>query len=306
MTTLTWTGFAQDGNPNNPKNWNPEGIPNVNTAVIFPYGKIEIKPDYTWSAASIVCEGGSQVGFASLPYVSGSFTVQSGAAAFITAPSGTLDVTSLIVLGGSKFISALAVSAVSLSVTSGSSFIAQHGLDVATTVAIWGGSHGEAYGDVKLGHEPEVQPGSSWNCDSQQNCYAKGTMILMHGSTVKAIEDIREGDMVFGGRVVNWVGVSHKPAKFVEVDGLTVTDKHLIYWAGFLYQARVIPGVVASDYSGPYYHLQCEKHVPIYANGIVSESFLDVDGYDDMETLSGKRLEKRFTRNDAFAPIVEV
>lgn len=306
MNTLTWTGSARDGNPNNPNNWQPQERPNANTNVVFPWGTIQIEPGYSWAAHSVTLTGGSQVAFASIPYVSGSFTVQSGAKAFITALDGKLDVTSLIIQGGSELISARMVVAVSLSITSGSSFTAQNGLDVSTCVEVQGGSHGHAYGNVQLGHKPDVQLGSSWDCDTQQNCYAKGTLILMDDGTQKEIQDIRAGDKINGGHVVNWVGVSNKPADFVRIGDLIVTDKHLIYREGFLFQACVIPGAVKSDYTGEYYHIQCNVHVPVIANGIPSESFLDTDGYTDLETLSGERLQRRFSRHDAFAEIVEV
>lgn len=306
MTTLTWTGFASNGNPNDPKNWHPQEKPTINTPVVFPWGTINLDPGHSWVAASVTLMGGARVGFASLPYVSGEFTVESGAAAFITAASGSLDVTTLTVNGGSEFISALPVMAVSVSITAGSRFIAQNGLEVATSVTVWGGSHGKAYGSVVMGHEPGVQLGSSWDCDSQQNCYAAGTMILMDDGTEHSIETIRVGDKIHGGHAVNWVGHSSRKADFVKIGSLIVTDKHLIFQGDVLYQARVIPGAVPVNYTGPYYHIQCSRHVPVIANGIVSESFLDTDGYTDLETLSGERLPRRFSRSDAFATIVEV
>lgn len=306
MTTLTWTGFANNGNPNDQKNWQPQERPTINTPVVFPWGKIELQPGYSWAAFSVTVTGGARVNFASLPYVSGAFTVQSGGAAFITALSGSLDITNLLVNGGATFISARPVVAVSLTVTSGSNFTAQNGLDVSTSVTVEGGSRGEAYGNVQLGHQPEVQPGSSWECDTQQNCYAEGTMIRMVDGSACAIENIRAGDVIWDGHRVNWVGVSRRAADFVKIGSLIVTDKHLILHGDVLYQARVIPGAVPVDYDGAYYHIQCDRHVPVIANGVISESFLDTDGYTDLETLSGERLPRRFSRDDAFATIVEV
>lgn len=306
MTTLTWTGSANDGNPNNPDNWYPQGIPNTYTAVVFPWGDIKIEPGYSWSASSITVTGGAQVAFASIPHVSGSFTVQSGGAAYITALSGLIDVTTLIVNGGARFISAVFVEAVSLAITSGSEFIAQNGLIVTTCVEVWGGSRGEAYGNISIGHPVDVQPGSSWNTAPRQNCYARGTRILMHDGTEMAIEAITAGDRVHGGHIVNWVGMSSRPAKFVNIRGLIVTEDHLVVQGDALYQAKVIPGAVPSDYSGDYFHIQCAYHVLVIANGVESESFLDTDGYDDLQTVSGKRLERRFSRRDAFAAIVEI
>lgn len=316
MTTLTWKAFygSVDTNPMNPKNWDPEGVPNSSTTVVFPGGNITLDPNVHWSAKEIDLTGGARIAFATVPHVSGDFNVDGGAAAFITSPDGTLKALNVNVNGGSELISARPVKAHQVNIIGGSEFTAQNGIDVHS-VNVEGGSRGKAYGDIHLDSDPNVQLGSSWNEFPGCNCYARGTMILMHDDTEKAIELIRAGDVIKGGHVVNWLGMSNRDAKFVKISkgtlgatrDLIVTEDHLIVIVDVLYPARMLTymrGVDYVDHHGEYYHFQTAQHNMVYANGVKSETYFDVDGNNDLTTVSGERLNKRFDRKEAFATII--
>lgn len=336
MTTLTWKAFygSVDTNPMNPKNWDPEGVPNSSTTVVFPGGNITLDPNVHWSAKEIDLTGGARIAFATVPHVSGDVNVENGSAVFVTAPDGTFRAQSINVDNGSQMISARPVKAHQVNVNHGSNFTSQSGIDVhhveidggsefdahngiiAHSVSVGHGSHGKAYGEIHLGSCPYVDNnGSSWNEFPGCNCYASGTMILMHDDTEKAIELIRAGDVIKGGHVVNWLGMSNRDAKFVKISkgtlgatrDLIVTEDHLIVIVDVLYPARMLTymqGVEYVEHYGEYYHLQTAQHNMVYANGVKSETYFDVDGNNDLTTVSGERLNKRFDRKEAFATII--
>lgn len=168
-------------------------------------------------------------------------------------------------------------------------------------------------------------------------CYAKGTLILMEDGFVP-IEDIGVGDMVMTkGKIVKnrfveknaepclepvtWVGKfkvnelnnqsrpvcikkytfnKHYPFKDLYVSpnhsllfkGRMVLAKHILN-GETIYQDRECESV-------EYYHLECKHHCAIFANGVLSESYLDVKNrnvFKDSLGLgsgSGLKLKKSF------------
>lgn len=318
MTTLTWTGQGKtDANPNDPNNWWPAQKPNANDNVIFPWGNAQLSPNILWAAASITIEGGSQITFSSIPYISGNLHIAGGGTLYVTAVTGTLTVTGLNIDNGGKMISARPITSNSIFLTGGSSFTAQNGIDVTTTVTVEGGSNGQVWGPVEIdgqigGNNANVSGGSTFDCHGGGSaCYFRGTMILTNEGEI-AIEDLQPGMKTHDGCEIVWVGKGIGKVEWIDINWgektLTVTSDHLIVYNEVLYPAKnllTIPGVSrSSKESFEYFHLQCLKHTRVIANGHDSESFLDVDGRQDLKTVSGERLNIRYDKSQSFLPII--
>lgn len=318
MTTLTWTGQGKtDANPNDPNNWWPAKAPTANDDVVFPWGTEQLDPNIKWVAHNITIAGGSSVTFSSVPTITGNLYVTGGGKLYVTAVAGKLIVTTLTVDNGASIISARAIDAISIDLQGGGSFVAQNGIDVATTVTVGNGSRGDVWGPVVIdgvsgGNNAHVDLGSSFTCHGGGTaCYAPGTMILTDEGEV-AIENIVAGSKTHEGHEILWVGRGNNLVDWVDFNKngrkLTVTSDHLMVHEDLLYPAKSLislDGVEHSDHTGQeYFHLQCAQHVSIIANGYESESFFDVDGRNDLETVSGTRLNKRFDRRQSFLPII--
>lgn len=315
MMTLTWKSYgAVDGNPNNPENWSPEGVPTAHTNVVFSWGEVKLDPNTPWTAHSVTLAGGSTVTFSTTPHVINTVDIEGGGRLYLTAPTGDLRTHTINIANGGSITSAVPVDTHALYINGGGRFEAQNGF-TAHFVNVDGGSSGWVYGEIYITCPPEVAPGSTWNEHHGCNCYARGTMVLMHDNTEKAIELIRAGDVIHGGHVVNWLGMSNRKAKFVKISkgtlgatrDLVVTEDHLILIVDVLYPARMLTymlGIDYCDYDSEYYHLQTARHNMLIANGVKSETYFDVDGNNDLSTVSGERLNKRFDRSEAFGTII--
>nr|WP_249110498.1 Hint domain-containing protein [Neokomagataea anthophila] len=138
-------------------------------------------------------------------------------------------------------------------------------------------------------------------------CFLPGTMIRT-GDTVRAIEEIKVGDMITvydNGHIrqdsVTWVGSttckvrpemtddeSGYPVRILKdaiSDGvpfkdLLVTSEHCLFFEGSFVPARMLVNNRSIFYdksflSYDYYHVETENHSVIFADGVMTESYLD-------------------------------
>ena len=190
---------------------------------------------------------------------------------------------------------------------------------------------------------PTISSNSKYILDYRDNaqeepCYLCGTMIETRDG-LKAIEEIRAGDMVYAyegsARVlkpVTWVGSGHHSVRRNRPDDVAgyaihivkdaladnipykdmrITPEHCLYIDEKFIPARMLVNhhSIRYDYSKTeytYYHLELEKHGVIKADGVLSESYLNTDNHKNFhnpEKVVQLRQETKDWAQDAAAPL---
>lgn len=172
-------------------------------------------------------------------------------------------------------------------------------------------------------------------------CFLAGTMIDM-GHSLCAVENIQIGDFVMAydwqnkqkkPRAVTWVGTKHvyvNPSLSDDLAGypvrvlqgaiadnipnkdLLITPEHCLFFEGKFIPVRMLVNghSIFYDYSitsYDYYHIETEDHSVIYADGMMTESFLDTGNHKIFdETGNVTSLSVKPSKNweeDAAAPL---
>ena len=191
---------------------------------------------------------------------------------------------------------------------------------------------------INTNHNYSIDYVPGLNTDNPQPCYLCGTMIETRDG-LKAIEEIRAGDMVYAyegsARVlkpVTWVGSGHHSVRRNRPDDVAgyaihivkdaladnipykdmrITPEHCLYIDEKFIPARMLVNhhSIRYDYSKTeytYYHLELEKHGVIKADGVLSESYLNTDNHKNFhnpEKVVQLRQETKDWAQDAAAPL---
>lgn len=156
-------------------------------------------------------------------------------------------------------------------------------------------------------------------------CYFAGTRILTKSGQVE-VEALCPGDLVLtpdGEETVRWIGHNHVSTRFADLlrilpiriaagalaaglpeRDLLVSPDHAIYLGGILIQASALINgtTITRDANVPeqfiYYHVELPVHALIYAEGVLSESFVD--------NVSRVRFQNWGERDLPHTPIIEM
>ena len=154
--------------------------------------------------------------------------------------------------------------------------------------------------------------GFTMDGSNQAACYGPDTLIEMFDGSVKFVNELEVGDRVHTGAWITWVGCAtvnttqNRPIEFQSSLGrLIVSPEHLMVYMGKFVQDRHRAGgkpVMVDKMT--YWHFQCNEHTLVRANGMLSESFLNVDGPRGLETVKGN-LTHGYTHEDLVLPLLE-